>query len=73
MTKCVKVLRAKQSMDQPQAPNGLMRACDWSMLCFALLVTLWRTLSYAETSLSECQNQAFDPELVHDEQRALTS
>jgi len=24
-------------MDQSQARNGLIRACDWSMLCFALL------------------------------------
>ena len=27
--------KAKRSMDQSQARIGLIRACDWSMLCFA--------------------------------------
>ena len=35
MTKCVKVLQSKQSMDQSQARIKPFRACDWSMLCFA--------------------------------------
>jgi hypothetical protein len=56
MTKCIKVLQAKakakaKSMDQSQARirvgtvwNGLIRACDWSML-FALLL-LRNTLTH---------------------------
>jgi len=32
--------KSQQSMDQSQARNGLNQACDWSMLCFALLGTL---------------------------------
>jgi len=50
MTKCVKVLSAKHTMDQSQASNGLMPACDWSMLCFALLC--FALLCFARNTLT---------------------